>query len=65
MLELELARCIECDEVKLCIPSPWQSLKTGESGVNYYCPECDEAMDEWLDRELELWREKCRPVVRS
>ena len=62
---LELARCRECGEVKLCIPFHWQSLKTGECGVNYYCPECDEAIDEWIDEELERWYQPLKTVLKN
>jgi len=52
---LELARCQECGQVKLCIPSRGVKVKGEERipYVNHYCPECDEAIDEFIDRELE------------
>jgi len=48
---LELARCRECKNVKPCIP--FRGFRGKEPIVSYYCPECDEAIDEWLDGELE------------
>jgi hypothetical protein len=51
---LVLGKCRECGKVRPCIAFPWRSLKTGDSGINYYCPECDELIDGWLDRELKL-----------
>jgi len=56
---LERARCIECGKIKLCILFPWHDLKTGDSGVDCRCPECDEKIEEWLDRELTLSRIEC------
>ena len=59
---LQQARCIECGQVKSCIGFEWHSGKTGESGVNYYCPECDEMIEDWLDSELEKLRSLDRKV---
>jgi len=50
---LELAKCRECGKVKLCIAN--RGFRHGEPIVSYYCPECDEAIDEWLDGEVERW----------
>jgi hypothetical protein len=56
---LERARCISCHKVKLCITFPWHNSETGESGFDHRCPECDEALEEWLDQELTLSRIEC------
>ena len=50
---LEMARCRECGEVKPCIPFRGVRGEERILYVNYYCPECDEAIDEFIDRELE------------
>lgn len=50
---LEVAKCRECGEVKPCISFRWVKL-SGESGVNHYCPECDDAIGEWLDISKEI-----------
>ena len=52
---LELATCRECGQVKLCISFPW-GKGDGITGVTYYCPECDEAIEEFIDRELAWFR---------
>lgn len=63
---LELARCRECGEVKLCIPFRGVQRKDGVERcyVNYYCPECDEAIDEFIDLELERYREMHMALAR-
>ena len=54
------ARCIECGKVKLCFASTWcDKDKHGNLRVNGYCPECDDKIQEWLDRELTLSRIEC------
>jgi len=50
---LELAKCRECQEVKPCIAFRGRD-KYGNLRVGYYCPECDELLDEWLDPEVQL-----------
>ena len=49
-LSLVKAKCRECGEVKLCMPFAWHSFKTGKSGVNYYCPGCNQVIDEGFDK---------------
>jgi len=55
---LRIAQCQECGEVKLCIPFAWRN-SDGHCGVNYYCPECNEETEEWLDHE----RERCLRIL--
>ncbi|MBA7657271.1 hypothetical protein ES703_65206 [subsurface metagenome] len=55
---LEVARCRECKEIKPCIPFRWEIPALAgnpRSGVNHYCPECDDAIEEWLDGSLDTW----------
>ena len=61
---LEVARCRECKEIKPCIPFRWAKLD-GESGVNHYCPGCDEEIDEWLDGELDRWVDISQEIFRD
>ncbi|MBA7711625.1 hypothetical protein ES703_120591 [subsurface metagenome] len=62
---LELASCRECGGVKPCIP--FRGVKGLERipYVNYCCPECDEATDEWLDGELQNYYSQLEDVGRS
>lgn len=43
---LVVARCCECGEVKPCIK--FKGGRRSEPVEFYYCPECDEARDEFL-----------------
>ena len=56
---LVLGKCRDCGKVKPCIAFPWHDLKAGDSGVDYRCSECDEKLEEWLDRQLTLSRIEC------
>ena len=60
---LELAKCRECGEVKLCIP--FRGSRRGEPTLSYLCPECDEKMEDWLEGELQAHYEWMEAVHRS
>jgi len=48
------AKCRECGEVKPCVPFAWHSFKPVASGVNYYCPGCNQAIDDGFDKGVTL-----------
>lgn len=52
---LVLERCANCRKVKPCLGFAWVK-GDGSEGTNYYCEECDSAIDDMCDNYVEWFQ---------